>query len=73
MIIVGMAGLQFNSIGFDQTRKYVAIFMHWSYWIQTSQTGDQPYSDYFTTLIVLSFYVGTFNSKTDPLWISSYF
>ena len=28
-----------------QTRKFVAICVYWNYWIQTSQTGDQPNND----------------------------
>ena len=35
-----MAGLKFNSIGFEQTRIYVGICKHWNYWLQTSQTRD---------------------------------
>ena len=34
------ADLQFNLIGFDETRKYVGICKYRNYRIQTSQTGD---------------------------------
>ena len=37
-----MAGLRFNQIGFDQTRKCVVVCMHW---FQTRQTEDQWHSD----------------------------
>ena len=40
-----MADLQFNWIGFDQTRKYFVIWMYWNCSFQTGQTGDQPYID----------------------------
>ena len=40
------AGLQFNWIGYEPNKKMCRLFcMSWNYWIQTSQTGDQPYSD----------------------------
>ena len=40
---------------FDFTKKkYVVNCMSWNYWIQTSQTGDQPYSDISPTDSVVS-------------------
>ena len=39
------AGLQFNWIGFDQTRKNIVIYMYWNFRIKTSQNVDRPYSD----------------------------
>ena len=45
-------GLQFNRIGFDQTRKNV-ICVYWNDLIQTSQTWDQKYIDPSPTLCVL--------------------
>ena len=42
-----MPGLQFNWIGYDQTRNYVVLWMYWNYSIQSSQTGDQSCSNPF--------------------------
>ena len=38
-IIVRLAGLQVNWIGFDETRKSVVIWLHW-----TTETGDKLFS-----------------------------
>ena len=39
-MVIFLADLQFNLIGFDETRKYVGICKYRNYRIQTSQTGD---------------------------------
>ena len=38
-------GLRINKNGFGQRRKYGVAWIWWSYLIQTSKTGDQPYWD----------------------------
>ena len=54
-ITVGTAGLQINRIGFDQTRRFVAICMNWNYWIQTSVCNWRPAVQwYFPSVACLS-------------------